>query len=1017
MCAWCLLVCARTQAAPPTEHWLQWYGLQNWQAFFDQDGDGFSAEEEFNWGTDPLAAASLPYEFATVSNQVVLRISGTPEVLSFLQTTTDFLSWQPVTNLPPATNWMVTLPATDPQRFFSIGTLVHTNSDGDCLLDFEELVIFGTNPYLTDTDSDGLDDCAEVKVYHTNPNYLSPTGRGAISGKVVLDEDADPATQSHSGLADWKVFLDLDYDGQPGAFEPSTQTAADGSYLIAELDPGRYRVRVETRPGWAQVFPTTSPPASPDGYTDRVVDVFDSGTGPIPFPYGRLADPLPGDRIILGGTPAPVPAETVIGPLPAPPLVAPIGTWAHADWLSMPSNSTITVAFDGEEVIDGPGDDLWLFTSLQQGSLEQAEVYLGSTESNLTYATTITAASPNALDLALFAVPQPVRFIKLRSLTSIGYFPGLEIVGFQAVNYRPAPTGHYDVEVFGSQTVSNVNFGVIGDDRPPHVFVSLEDDNLRAGVAAQIIVTVSDDVGISNVTLHANSAVVTLDAGRQGTFTPSSGGLLEFFATATDTAGQTTDTLLSQVVRNADGSLPDLSGYAISGSSAGGPAINVVSPVAGEILVSPHDLIGTISGTVSPVASWSVHYALAELVNPEALADNDPDYVLLNQGAGPVTSASLGTLAGDTLPAGAYLVRVSATDLNSTTAYLGFVLGVRVDPLDIRPDVVLTQPTNETTITFVTNVIGSVTTRQQLREWYVEYAPLSEVNLQNLSDNTPSWTRIAAGTNSVTNAVLATFDPTILPNDSYVIRVSAWNQNGLGWAESVVLHVAGEAKLGNFAVEFTDVNIPLAGIPITIRRSYDSLTAARLGDFGYGWSLAVQDADIAETVPQQGSGLVSTPFKVGARVYLTAPDGKRIGFTFEPEVGAVSFLGAAYAATFQPDPGIHYTLSVPEGDTAFLSINPAGEAALFFIPLPWNPDTYILTDNAGTSYTYEQSDGLIEIKDANGNRVTFTETAIEHSGGPRVLLGRDAAGRITQITAPDGRIWNYRMTPMATSRR
>jgi len=1019
LCAIAMLVCGslwlmspRMHAAPPTIHWLQWYGLQNWQIVFDQDGDGFTAEEEFNWGTDPLDRASLPYEFTRTTNRYSLRIAATPEVLSYLQSSTDFVSWQPVTNLPPATNWMVTfeIPKSDPHRFFRIGVLVHTNSDNDCLLDFEELTLFGTNPSLTDTDGDGINDCDEA-LSGTDPNYNSPTGRGAISGTVVLDEDSDPATQNHPGLAGWKVFLDLDYDGQLGLFESSAVSQADGSYLISHLDPGIYRVRVETRPGWAQVFPSSSPPVASDGYPDRVVEVFDSGAGPIPFPYGRHADPLPGDRIILGGEEEPVPAEIVTGPLPPPPLVAPVGTWAHLDWLNVPSNCFVTVAFDGEEIIDGPGDDLWLFTSVQQGSSERAEIFLGSTESNLTYAATITQASPATLDLATLAVPQPVRFLKLRGLTTEGYFQGMEVVGFQAVNYRPAPRGHYDVSVAGGQTVSNINFGVIGDDRPPHVFVSLADDDLRAGVSAQITVTASDDVGLSNVTLRANGVVVPLDSNRQGLFTPSSGGLLELFAVATDSAGQTADTLLSAVVRNADGTLPDLSGLPTTGSSPGGPSIRVISPVAGEILDAPRNIVGTISGTISPVTSWQVHYALADLVNPESLADNDPDYVLLNQGAGPVTSAVLGTLAGDTLSPGAYLVRVTATDQNSTTAYFGFVIGVRIDPLDIRPEIVITKPTNETTIMFVTNIVGSVTTRQQLREWYVEYAPLSQVNLQNLSDNTPAWMRIGQGTNSITNGVLAKFDATLVPNDSYVIRVSAWNRNGLGWAEPVVVHVTGNAKLGNFAVEFTDVELPLAGIPITVKRKYESLNATRSGDFGYGWSLAVQDADIAETVPQTGSGLVSTPFRVGTRVYLTAPDGKRIGFTFEAEVGAVSFLGAAYSAVFKPDPGVPYTLSVPEGDAAFLTIGTSGEAALFFIPLPWNPDTYILTDKQGTSYTYDQDDGLIEIKDANGNRVTFTDTAIEHSAGSRVQLARDTAGRITQIVAPDGKTWSYQYNP------
>jgi RHS repeat-associated protein len=98
---------------------------------------------------------------------------------------------------------------------------------------------------------------------------------------------------------------------------------------------------------------------------------------------------------------------------------------------------------------------------------------------------------------------------------------------------------------------------------------------------------------------------------------------------------------------------------------------------------------------------------------------------------------------------------------------------------------------------------------------------------------------------------------------------------------------------------------------------------------------------------------------------------------------------------------------VPEGDSAFLTVRANGDLALFFIPLPWNPDTYILTDPDGVRYTYDQVEGLIEIRDPNGNRVSFTETAITHSAGPELRLGRDGAGRITRLEAPDGQSWGY----------
>jgi len=49
------------------------------------------------------------------------------------------------------------------------------------------------------------------------------------------------------------------------------------------------------------------------------------------------------------------------------------------------------------------------------------------------------------------------------------------------------------------------------------------------------------------------------------------------------------------------------------------------------------------------------------------------------------------------------------------------------------------------------------------------------------------------------------------------------------------------------------VTIPVAGIPITIGRTYDTLDANRAGDFGYGWSLDVLDTNLEVDLSSVGS--------------------------------------------------------------------------------------------------------------------------------------------------------------------
>ncbi len=999
--------------ADPGPAWLRYYGFASWESVLDHDGDGVASGTEFEFGTDPLDPASRPPNFNRVAGTTSFQIeivAGIAYGSAQLQTSTDLISWGPVDGFPPATPGMFSIP-TDPDeaaRFFRFDLPSHRNSDGDCLLDFEEINLYGTDPLKTDTDGDGLDDCAELLVYRTDPNHASPTGRGDIRGKVVLDADRDPATRDHPGIAGWTVFTDLDFDGEWDSNEPGATTAADGSYRIAELDPGVYRVVLMPKPVWIQVFPTWVPMPSPDGFPDRVVEVFDSGKGPIAFPYGRYADLTPGQRILVPSPPpGPVEASVVVGPLPAKPIAGPFGGWAHVDVISFPTDAHMVLAFEGEELFDGPGADLAIWCAA--GSAEDsAEVWVGTTPSNLVRVGLFPQEETMRIDFSSVRLPGPVKFLKIRGQGLGGTYPGIDVVGFEALNYRPVSRAHYDVTVVGGQSSVGIDFGVAGDDRPPKISIGVDRWDVRAGETVGVTVSVSDDLAVTGSTLRANGTPVALDAAGKGTASVTSGGLLTLLATATDSAGQTSETSTALIARNADGTLPDLSGLsAPGGTGPTGPSVQIISPVAGEILTTAHTVVGTIAGSGIAVASWTVDYAPADAVNPEALDVADPDYVRIGQGNGPANLTALGLLPADTLAPGAYLLRIAASDVNGTTRYSGFVVGVRVDPLDIRPSITLTTPTNDTQVTFVTDVRGTITTRQELREWRVEVAPLNEVNLLNLGNPAVSWMRIASGSNQVVNGLLGRFDPTLLRNDAYVLRVSAWNRNGLGWTEAAVVQVTGNAKLGQFAVEFTDVELPLAGIPIQLKRRYSSLDASRRGDFGHGWTMALADADIAETVPQTGSGLGATPFRVGGRVYLTAPDGERIGFTFDPQVGAASFLGAAYRAEFKPDPGVRYRLQVPERDTAFLSVLPNGDVALFFLSIPWNPDTYILIGPDGTEYTYDQRDGLLEIRDPSGNRVTFTPDAIAHSAGPRLRLTRDAAGRIERVEAPDGQVWRY----------
>ena len=64
---------------------------------------------------------------------------------------------------------------------------------------------------------------------------------------------------------------------------------------------------------------------------------------------------------------------------------------------------------------------------------------------------------------------------------------------------------------------------------------------------------------------------------------------------------------------------------------------------------------------------------------------------------------------------------------------------------------------------------------------------------------------------------------------------------------SVPAAEAGEMKVGHFSITLEDVSLPLAGIPITVTRTYDSRRAHERLDFGYGWTVDYANVRVHES--------------------------------------------------------------------------------------------------------------------------------------------------------------------------
>ena len=139
---------------------------------------------------------------------------------------------------------------------------------------------------------------------------------------------------------------------------------------------------------------------------------------------------------------------------------------------------------------------------------------------------------------------------------------------------------------------------------------------------------------------------------------------------------------------------------------------------------------------------------------------------------------------------------------NTATASQTLVVA---DPHDASaPDVELLTPADNAQVSSPTDVIGTVTD-DNLVFYTLSVAPFG-------TSTSPSS---LAAQRTVTNGVLGQFDPTMLSNDSYVLRLTAVDAGGHTSIDEHVVNVFSNLKLGNFTLSFDDLTMPVSGIPIT----------------------------------------------------------------------------------------------------------------------------------------------------------------------------------------------------------
>ncbi|MBI1790799.1 MAG: hypothetical protein HYR60_24995, partial [Acidobacteria bacterium] len=329
------------------------------------------------------------------------------------------------------------------------------------------------------------------------------------------------------------------------------------------------------------------------------------------------------------------------------------------------------------------------------------------------------------------------------------------------------------------------------------------------------------------------------------------------------------------------------------------------------------------------------------------------------------------------------------------------------------PTVTITAPAEGSEVTTQTNVIGTVTS-PNLNNWILDYRQAGG----------STFTPFATGT---TSAVSGSFDPTLLLNDIYEIRLTGVDTSGQTSATTVHVAVTRNQKVGNFTVSFNDLSVPVAGLPIQVVRTYDSRDK-RTGDFGVGWTLDLKTVRTSvsgvmgdDWTGTKSGGFLPTYCVQPAKAHvvtITFTDGTVYEFQAVPspqtqcqQIVPPQSVDMIFTPTGSTPPNA--SLTTPGGSGLFVIGSFPGSVTLLDLGTvaSFDPDQFLLTMPDGRVLTLSRQFGLQSMRDTNGNQLTIGTNGISHSSGKNVTFLRDGQGRITRITDPAGNPLNYSYNP------
>jgi RHS repeat-associated protein len=364
--------------------------------------------------------------------------------------------------------------------------------------------------------------------------------------------------------------------------------------------------------------------------------------------------------------------------------------------------------------------------------------------------------------------------------------------------------------------------------------------------------------------------------------------------------------------------------------------------------------------------------------------------------------------------AGDYYFRIITSDgqLSTTSNNIWLIVNAPVPPL---PVVSIQTPVSDDLVTKPVDVVGSVSAGS----WVLEYS------LATAGGAGQTWVQFGSGSGQVISSKLATFDPTILMNGAYSIRLTSTDRGNQTSSITTTVTVGGNMKVGPLTLAFVDLTIPLPGLPIQIIRSYNSMDQ-QIGDFGFGWRLALNSVRVQKNRPlgqkweETTTSAVGQPSysclqSVGPRmVIITFVDGRQYRFqaTSNPEcsIAVIEAPHIRFVELLRSPETQGATLRALDDAPLLDGAVPGVVNLLDYNQNPYDPTQFELTTAEGYVYVIDQTLGVTQMRDANGNTLTITANGITSSNGQSVVFTRDTKNHINQITDANNNSLEYGYT-------